>query len=118
MRWIPFVPFIVVVALLALVLVTVSQLADGPLTWVFVISLFLLVALLRHPISDVVHGLWMRRSKVVAPGHFIRLDGRYAVEGLVARVGLLRTELQTPFGNMARIPNTVVASSAALNPPS
>lgn len=114
-RWQPFVPVLVAFTLLVLSLALVTQLTDGPVAILAVLATFTLAALLRHPIAAAVNGMWLRRSKVAAPGDYIRLEGREDIEGYVERVGWRDTELQTPLGDVARVPNTVLANSVFTN---
>lgn len=115
MSWSALVQIIVVWALLLVVLILVGQWADGPLPFLAVAGLFLLVALGRHPLANAVNGWWLRRGSVVQAGHYIRLEGKDDIEGYVTRIGWRHTELQTPAGDIARIPNTTLANSIFTN---
>lgn len=115
LSWPALVQIVVVWALLLVVLVLVGQWADGPLPSLALAGLFLLAALGRRPLANAINGWWLRRGSVVRPGHYIRLEGRDDVEGYVARIGWRHTQLQTPAGDIARIPNTTLANSIFTN---
>jgi small-conductance mechanosensitive channel len=70
------------------------------------------VALLgRRPFADAINGAWLRRDPMLKTGHYIRIEGQHDVEGYVIAVGFRYTQLQTPAGDVARIPNTTLANS-------
>lgn len=115
MSWSAIVQLLVAWALLVAALLLVGPWAEGPLPFIAVALLFVAVALGRHPIANAFNGWWLRRGNVIQAGHYIRLEGKDDVEGYVARIGWRHTELQTPAGDIARIPNTTLANSIFTN---
>ncbi|HJQ92972.1 MAG TPA: mechanosensitive ion channel domain-containing protein [Candidatus Thermoplasmatota archaeon] len=65
----------------------------------------------RSLVANLVNGVWLRRGGVVATGHYIRLEGLSEIEGYVERIGARTTLIQTPSGDLARVPNTILANS-------
>lgn len=80
---------------------------------VFIVA-FVVAAILRNVIANAVNGLWLRRGTAVQVGHYIRLENK-DVEGYVAAIGLRNTQLETPTGDIARVPNTTLANSIFTN---
>lgn len=115
MSWNAIVQIVVTLVLLLMALLLVGQWADGPLPFLAVAVLFVAVALGRIPIANAANGWWLRRGSVVQLGHYIRLEGKDDVEGYVARIGWRHTQLQTPAGDIARIPNTTLTNSIFTN---
>jgi small-conductance mechanosensitive channel len=101
------------------VLVLLSGLLALAAPWpvpVFVfIAAFFVAAIFRNVIANAVNGLWLRRGTVVQPGHYLRVEGQDDLEGYVAHIGLRHTQLDTPAGDVARIPNTTLANSIFTN---
>ncbi|MHB1260096.1 MAG: mechanosensitive ion channel domain-containing protein [Thermoplasmatota archaeon] len=79
------------------------------------VAAFFVAALARNIIANAVNGWWLRRGTVLQTGHYIRIEGRDDVEGYVAHIGLRYTQLETPAGDVARIPNTTLANSIFTN---
>ena len=115
MSWGAIVHLLVAWALLLVVLLLVEQWTEGPLPFLVVALLFLAAALARHPLANAANGWWLRRGSVVQPGHYIRIETKADVEGYVASIGWRHTELQTPAGDIARIPNTTLVNSIFTN---
>ena len=81
---------------------------------VFIVA-FAVAALLRNYIANAVNGFWLRRGTVIRVGHYIRIEGQPDVEGYVCHIGWRHTLLQTPAGDVVRLPNTTFANSIFTN---
>lgn len=115
MSWSALVHIVVTWALLIVALALVALWADSPVPFLVVALLLVAVAFVRHPIANAVNGWWLRRGSVVQPGHYIRIETKDDIEGYVARIGWRHTQLHTPAGDIARIPNTTLANSIFTN---
>ena len=98
-------------AVLLALLAMVAFLRPGPLSIAAILVAFLLAAVGRSLVANLVNGVWLRRGGVVATGHYIRLEGLPDIEGYVERIGARTTLIQTPSGDLARVPNTILANS-------
>jgi small-conductance mechanosensitive channel len=81
---------------------------------VFLVAVVVAI-LLREPIANAANGLWLRRGAVLGTGHYIRLEGTDDIEGYVSHIGWRHTLLQTPTGDITRLPNTTLANSIFTN---
>jgi small-conductance mechanosensitive channel len=79
------------------------------------IAAFAVAVLLRNSIANVVNGFWLRRGTAIRPGHYVRIEGQPDVEGYVSHIGGRHTLLQTPAGDVLRLPNTTFANSIFTN---
>lgn len=102
-------------AVLLLLILVLSFSAPWPVTVAVLAASFAVAGLGRTFVANAVNGIWLRRDSILQAGHYIRLEGTQDVEGYVIRIGLRHTQLQTPAGDIARIPNTKLANSIFTN---
>ena len=102
-------------ALLFVLILVFSFSAPWPVTVAVLAASFAVAGFGRTFVANAVNGIWLRRDSILQAGHYIRLEGTQDVEGYVIRIGLRHTQLQTPAGDIARIPNTRLANSIFTN---
>lgn len=100
---------------LAGLLATMLVLLPWPVPALALLGAVLAAVLGRNAIANAINGAWLRRDPMLEAGHYIRIEGPRDVEGYVIAVGLRHTQLQTPAGDVARIPNTTLANSVFTN---
>ena len=101
--------------ILASAAVILSLRASDPFLLLSLAGILALMLLFRQSISDALNGWWLRRGSIVRPGHYIRVEGKQDVEGYVAHIGVRGTSIQTPHGDLERIPNSTLANSIFTN---
>lgn len=114
MGWAAFLQVFVVWTLLVLVLALVAGWPKGPIPIVGLLAIFVLAAVIRVPLVAAANGWWLRRGARVKPGDYIRLQD-HDVEGFVASIGWLHTQVQSPTRDSIRIPNTQLMNSMFTN---
>lgn len=69
---------------------------------------------LQDTLSNVFAGWWIRASREVRPGHYLRLDDK-KLEGYVSSIGWRTTRVRTLGNNTIIVPNGVLGQSVVTN---
>lgn len=69
---------------------------------------------LQDTLSNVFAGWWIRASREVRPGHYVRMDDR-KLEGFVTSIGWRTTRMRTLANNSIIVPNGVLGQAVVTN---
>ncbi len=69
---------------------------------------------LQDSLSNLFSGMWIRTTRDLRPGHFIRIEDP-GLEGIVASIGWRTTRVRTPANNLIVIPNATLSKTVVTN---